>query len=115
MMETMKLSNGIGLSAVQVGKPICVLVFDTGQEFGILINPVIIAVGGEAKIKEGCLSLPGKQIEVDRYSEIKVRYHRLDGKLIEREFYDLSAIVVQHEYSHFFGKLITDKEPNQWD
>jgi len=114
MMETMKLSNGIGLSAIQVGKPICILVFDTGKDFGILINPKITGVNGQARIKEGCLSLPGKKIEVDRYSEIRVRYYNLEGRLVEKDFFDLEAIVVQHEYAHFFGILIIDENPNGW-
>lgn len=110
MMETMLLNKGIGLSAIQVGKPFRILVFDVGYQFGILINPQIMAVGNTCKMKEGCLSLPGKQVEVDRYDQIKVRYHSIEGKPVEKDFSGLAAIVIQHEMDHFEGRLITDYE-----
>jgi peptide deformylase len=107
----MRLKGGMGLAAVQVGRPICILVFDIGTEFGMLINPKLVANSGETdKQLEGCLSVVGERIAVDRDKQILVQYYNMDGTLVERQFTGLAARVVLHEMDHFEGKLIIDYE-----
>jgi peptide deformylase len=59
---------------------------------------------------EGCLSCPEIQVEVSRFSEIKVRAHDINGKKISKRYTDYLARVAQHEIDHLEGKLIIDYE-----
>ncbi len=60
---------------------------------------------------EGCLSLPGVLVEVERPIHIRVRGQdeRGDGLLIEAS--GLEARVIQHEMDHLDGVLILDRTP----
>ena len=60
MLETMHASNGVGISAVQVGilKRLIVIDLYDGNKPLKLINPVIVKAKGEQEVEEGCLSLP---------------------------------------------------------
>lgn len=113
MIETMKDADGIGLAAIQVGRPIRMLVADVGTRAPkgvskIFINPRIIEAIGECDYDEGCLSVPGVNAEITRPEKIVVRF--TDGKGNEREdmFDELLARVLQHEMDHLDGKLFVD-------
>jgi len=118
MMYTMKVEDGIGLAASQVGVPKRLLVFDcveiSGREhdYGILFNPHISHSEGSQVLPEGCLSLPGKKMKVERASKIVVEYKDMAGKKKQRELEELAAQVVQHEIDHLNGRLMTDYERN---
>lgn len=105
---------GIGLSAIQVGQALQILVFDTGNEFGTLINPIIKGVRGVTLNNEGCLSLPGTYKEIERYEEIKVEYFNERGERVVKAFKGLAAVVIQHEIDHFYSTLIIDNKVNNW-
>jgi peptide deformylase len=113
MLETMHAADGIGLAAVQIGRPIRMLVADVGDRAPkgvskIYINPVIVETAGETIYDEGCLSVPGINAEITRPEEILVRF--TDGKAKQREEWvgDLLARVLQHEIDHLDGKLFVD-------
>lgn len=119
MFETMENANGIGLSAPQVGLSINLFVIDLieySQEEPLIpairdafINPEIIQEFGELKIhNEGCLSIPGLRGDVERKSEIKVKYLDQDfnQKIITID--GLFARVFQHEYDHLRKTLFID-------
>lgn len=111
MLATMKLARGIGMAAPQVGHSIRLLVFDIGNQFGILINPEILETEGEPVVDmEGCLSFPGEFCKVPRHTKIKVQYVDLSGKTVVKSFEGLAARVVQHEMDHLDGILMQDKE-----
>ena len=106
-------TDGVGLHAFQVGLPWDVFVFcceDGNYESYIECGYVPI---GEAKVPsiEGCLSLPGRRFNVERYEKI-----RLKGKqLVEFELIDIDrncdglySIVMQHEIDHGKNVLISD-------
>jgi peptide deformylase len=59
---------------------------------------------------EGCLSCPDIQVEVSRFSEIKVRGLNVKGEKVSKKYADYVARVVQHEIDHLDGKLIVDYE-----
>ena len=61
MAVTMYESDGVGLAAPQIGRPIRVVVIDCQDDHGLieLINPVITFREGTATDTEGCLSVPG--------------------------------------------------------
>jgi len=113
MLETMHDADGIGLAAVQVGRPIRMLVADVGERAPrgtskIFINPVIVGAEGESSFDEGCLSVPGINAEIIRPERITIRY--VDGKRKVREdsFDGILARVLQHEADHLDGKLFVD-------
>jgi peptide deformylase len=123
MWETMYEAEGVGLAAPQVGESIRLFVADAtpfaeGAKGDIscadfrrvMINPVIFETGGEeVGMEEGCLSIPGIREQVLRPSEIKVEYYNEQWELIEEHLSGLAARVVQHEYDHLEGTLITDR------
>ena len=113
MLETMHDADGIGLAAIQVGRPIRMLVADVGERAPkgtpkIFINPVIVEAIGEVVYDEGCLSVPGVNAEIARPEKIILRYADGKGKAREELFDDLLARVLQHEIDHLDGKLFVD-------
>ena len=107
---------GIGLAATQVGVMHRVLVYRVEPDAPVagLVNPVIEWAGEETEVMdEGCLSLPGVMVEVERPVHVRVRGcdERGDGLLIEAS--GLEARVIQHEIDHLDGVLILDRTPKE--
>lgn len=117
MYETMIEYKGIGLAAIQVGKPIRALIINLVNEDGIqdkanlleIINPEILDKKGEICYQEGCLSVPEFFEEVTRASDIKVRYQDRNGNINELEASELLAVCIQHEIDHLNGRLFIEK------
>jgi peptide deformylase len=112
MGQLMHDSLGIGLAATQVGVPHRVLVYRVEHDSGIaaLVNPEIEWASDEKEaMEEGCLSLPGVLVEVERPIHVRVRGQdeRGEGLLIEAS--GLEARVIQHEIDHLDGVLILDR------
>ena len=112
MGQVMHDALGIGLAATQVGVMHRLLVYRTELEGTIaaLVNPVLEWSGKEKEaLEEGCLSLPGVLVEVERPIHVRVRGvdERGDGLLIEAS--GLEARVLQHEMDHLDGVLIVDR------
>jgi len=77
------------------------------------VNPNILSYGEETIVhEESCLSVPKKSVKVERHTQITIRYDRYDDKII-RELHGQEAIVMQHEFDHLNGILITDKEQDE--
>ena len=111
MLETMYLSKGIGLAAVQVGIAIRMIVIDVSETRNdpvILINPVITDKADEIIFEEGCLSVPGFYEKVERFNKIKYSYKDLHGKFKKSNADGLLAVCIQHEIDHLDGKLFVD-------
>jgi peptide deformylase len=116
MVETMRISEGIGLAAPQVNIMLRLFVIDRKLineewEAQVYINPEIIDAQGLESYEEGCLSIPGIRAEVDRPFKIWVKYQTIEGKPIEEEMEGLLARVFQHEYDHLDGILFIDRIP----
>jgi peptide deformylase len=112
MGRLMHDSIGIGLAATQVGTLHRLLVYRVQHESPIvaLVNPVLEWSGKEAEIAdEGCLSLPGVLVEVERPIFIRVTAKDAYGEPIEVEAAGLEARVIQHEMDHLDGVLILDR------
>jgi peptide deformylase len=62
-------------------------------------------------MEEGCLSLPGVLVEVDRPIHVRVRALNEFGEPILIEASGLEARVIQHEIDHLDGVLILDRTP----
>ncbi len=119
MAKAMYDAPGIGLAAPQIGVMKRVIVFDLGEEAGTglvaICNPVITESSGECESdEEGCLSLPGITVPVERACTITCEAVTLDGKAIRIEAEGLLARMLQHEIDHLDGKLIIDRaEPDE--
>jgi peptide deformylase len=103
---------GIGLAATQVGLMNRVLVYRVESDgvIAALVNPVLEWAGDEREtMEEGCLSLPGVLVEVDRPIHVRVRAQDERGDGITIEASGLEARVIQHEMDHLDGVLILDR------
>lgn len=109
MIETMRVSRGVGLAAPQVGilKRMMVIEVEDGNPV-VFINPEITKAEGEQFGLEGCLSIPGKTGMVRRPQKIHVKAYDLDMKEFELEVENLFARAVCHECDHLDGKLYID-------
>lgn len=112
MGELMHDALGVGLAATQLGVLHRVLVYRAYPEDPIvaLVNPVIEWSSEEKeRAEEGCLSLPGIHVEVERPLAVRVRARDPKGKELEVEAEGLAARVIQHEVDHLDGVLILDR------
>jgi peptide deformylase len=112
MGRLMHESIGIGLAATQIGTLNRVLVYRVQPESPVnaLVNPVIEWRGKETEVmEEGCLSLPGVVVDVERPVHVRVRARDEYGEAIEIEASGLEARVIQHEVDHLDGVLILDR------
>jgi peptide deformylase len=103
---------GIGLAATQVGVLNRVLVYRVEQDSPVnaLVNPVIEWSGKDQEVlEEGCLSLPGVHVDVERPIYVRVRAQDATGEPIVIEASGLEARVLQHEIDHLDGVLILDR------
>ena len=119
MRETLKVADGCGLAAPQVGVNLRVVIVD-GRELTdtydylhdferVMINPVVIEESEETcEFSEGCLSVPGIYAEVRRPSKIKVEYYNENLEKVVEEFDRFGCRMVQHELSHLDGNLFVD-------
>jgi peptide deformylase len=107
---------GVGLAATQLGVLHRVLVYRVDPEDPVtaLVNPVLEWTSEERVLaEEGCLSLPGVHVEVERPARVKVSAQDAEGKELEIEAEGLQARVIQHEVDHLDGILILDRIPRQ--
>ncbi|MEX0594746.1 MAG: methionyl-tRNA formyltransferase [Patescibacteria group bacterium] len=123
MLKTMKSHIGVGLAANQVGlnKRLIVLGYKpTGPDdelpelpFLQLCNPKLIKSSQEkAVMTEGCLSLPGLELPVERSAGVTIEANDLTGKKTVIKAKGLLARVLQHEIDHINGILFTDHVKN---
>ena len=119
MRETLKVADGCGLAAPQVGVNLRVVLVD-GRELTdtydylkdferVMINPVVLEESEDTcEFSEGCLSVPGIYAEVRRPSKIKVEYYDENLEKVVEEFDRFACRMVQHELSHLEGNLFVD-------
>jgi peptide deformylase len=117
MTRLMTEANGVGLAATQVGVLRRVFVFrprneeDDGEEAEaiVVVNPRIVSRAGERETDdEGCLSLQGVLVPVERDVGITLEGVDETGKELRLELDGLAARVAQHELDHLDGVLILD-------
>lgn len=111
MLDILKKEGGIGLSANQVGLPfnMCVIDIEANNPM-ILLNPRVIKTSTDKKpSKEGCLSLPGAIVTVQRYKEVTVEYEDVTGETKEEIATGLLSSCLQHEIDHLNGVLMINR------
>jgi peptide deformylase len=127
MWETMYGSNGVGLAAPQINRPIRLFVVDSEQIIEnleedekkdypgdngvkqVFINAHIVETDGdEWAYTEGCLSIPKIREDVYRPESVRLRYVDENFQPHEKTFTGITARVIFHEYDHIDGKLFID-------
>ena len=120
MWETLAESEGIGLAAPQVGKPIRVVIIDLDvlsedlpeyKDFRrVYINAHIVEKDDKetSSSEEGCLSLPAIHEKVVRPTRIRVQW--LDEQFQPHDEWveGYLARVMQHEFDHLEGHMFID-------
>jgi peptide deformylase len=112
MGALMRDALGIGLAANQLGVLHRVFVYRVSPEEPVtaVVNPVIEHASEELEVaEEGCLSLPGVHVEVERPAEVRLHGQDADGGELLVEASGLEARVIQHELDHLDGILILDR------
>jgi peptide deformylase len=112
MAGLMQDAFGVGLAAPQLGTSQRLLIYRLGADAPLiaLVNPEVEWTSGdEETMEEGCLSLPGITVDVDRPIHVRVRALDEEGQERRVEASGLEARVIQHEIDHLDGVLILDR------
>jgi peptide deformylase len=111
LIETMRSTGGIGLSANQCGLPVRAFVMFTDLQKGeatIFFNPKVTWVSEDTEMfTEGCLTYPFLFLNLRRPKSIKFTYTDINGEHREAGFTGLTARIFQHEFDHMQGKNFT--------
>jgi peptide deformylase len=114
MLQTMREHEGVGLAANQVGRLKRILVAALEDDEYVIINPVIEARSEEIeKAMEGCLSIPGVHVEVERPASITISGSEETGEPLHIEATGLLARVFQHEVDHLDGVTILERTDHE--
>ena len=112
MARSMYAAPGIGLAAPQIGVLKRVIVYDLDEGGGLvaLCNPRIVEASEETILdEEGCLSLPGISVPIERAARVVCVGENLEGTKVTIEADELHARLLQHEIDHLDGVLIIDR------
>ncbi len=118
MLQTMYSADGIGLAAPQVAVNKQLIVIDCEPDKPenpplVLINPKITRYSSQTcNADEGCLSIPGVYLEVNRPEAIEVSFKDEQGKPRKLQASGLLARAIQHEMDHLNGVMFVDRVEN---
>ena len=114
LVATCHAAPGVGLAAPQIGvnRRVAIIDLSVGEDPSailVLVNPVVLAVEGEQKEEEGCLSVPDVSQRVVRPARVVVRAADADLEVREIEGTGLLARALCHETDHLNGMLFVDR------
>ncbi|MEO0567558.1 MAG: peptide deformylase [Pseudomonadota bacterium] len=111
-MEAMP-GSGVGLAAVQIGVMQRLAIVDASEARGqtiLMANPEVIQASEELRsYPEGSPNLPGVSANIERPSEVTVRFLNPHGESEERELTGLWATSMQHQIDHLNGRMYFDR------
>jgi peptide deformylase len=116
MTQLMRDASGVGLAATQIGiiRRVFVVQTDPDEDPIAVVNPVVVEQSDETVVDdEGCLSLQGVQMPVERPTSIRLEGRDLEGGELTLDLADHAARVVQHELDHLDGVLILDRTTDE--
>jgi len=115
MTLLMHEAQGVGLAATQVGVLRRLFVFEPDEEGPrAVVNPVVVERGEEsATDAEGCLSLQGVKVPVERSTRIVLEGKDPNGEDLRLELDAYASRIVQHELDHLDGILIIDRTDDE--
>lgn len=106
LLETMRAAPGIGITAPHIGVPLRVVVLELDAKVGpqTYVNPQVEWASPEMILhKEGSVSMPGVNDEVQRHARVRISYQDLDGNMQSEESEALRAVCHQHEIDQLDG------------
>lgn len=111
MSRLMIATNGIGLSAPQVGKNYRMFIMGNSDKLYACFNPQILmtSLPDETIEREGCLSFPGLFLSIKRPSWIVAAYQDVKGVMQQHRFEGIVARCFQHELDHLDGICFTER------
>ena len=122
MLMLMKIQNGIGLAANQIGitKRFFAIgsdSFDTFSKPVIIWNPSIIKQSKEKVVDiEGCLSFKGIWLKVERPKTVEVQYETTQGETKTARLDGMESKCFQHELDHLEGITFNKRVSKlRWD
>ena len=110
-VENTEHAAGLALPQLGISKRAFVAKIRTNDKetTEIFINPRILPFDKEKKAGiEGCLSIPNEDFTVERFYGVEIMYQGLNGKAKKTRLKGFNARVVQHEYDHLNGVLISE-------
>jgi peptide deformylase len=116
MIHLMHEARGVGLAATQVGVLQRLFVFhaDDEDEATAIVNPEITTRSKATEVlDEGCLSLQGVLVPVERAVEVTIEGRDLGGAPLRLELEAIDARVVQHELDHLDGVLMLERTDDE--
>jgi peptide deformylase len=116
MAHLMRDAHGVGLAATQVGVLQRLFVFQARDEEEVtaIVNPEITKRSKGVEVAdEGCLSLQGVLVPVERAVDVTVEGQDLTGAPLRLELDELDARVVQHEIDHLDGVLMLERTTDE--
>ena len=119
MLKTMYSADGIGLAAPQVGvsKQLITIDIEPGEASTppiVLINPTITRQSKDQCLyQEGCLSVPGVYLDVNRPAAVEISYRDEYGKPRTLQAKELLCRAILHEMDHLNGVLFVDRVDNK--
>ena len=108
LFAAMRVHDGVGLAAPQVGVLKKVAVVEYEDKSYVLINPKVIDQKGLQEGEEGCLSFPGIYAHVTRPQWVKIEAQDEKGETHTYEAEGYTARAFLHEMDHLSGKLFID-------
>ena len=112
LLETMHAAPGIGITAPHIGIPLRVVVLELDAKEGprTYVNPEIAWASGETIMhREGSVSMPGVNDEVQRHARVRITYQDVDGNMLSEESDGLRAVCHQHEIDQLDGMFWTQR------
>ena len=112
MAHLMHDARGVGLAATQVGVLQRLFVFQLADddEVTTIVNPEITKRSRSTEVAdEGCLSLQGVLVPVERAVDVTVEGQDVTGAPLKLELDEMDARVVQHEIDHLDGVLMLER------
>jgi peptide deformylase len=106
LLETMRAAPGVGITAPHVGVPLRVVVLELDAREGAqtYVNPEIEWASPEMILhREGSVSMPGVNDEVQRHARVRISYQDIDGNMHSEESDSLRAVCHQHEIDQLDG------------
>ena len=106
LLDTMRAAPGIGITAPHIGVPLRVVVLELDAKDGpqTYVNPQIEWASPEMIMhREGSVSMPGVNDDVQRNARVRISYQDLDGNMHSEESEGLRAVCHQHEIDQLDG------------
>lgn len=116
MLTSVAFHGGVGLAAPQIGINRRLFVAEVDGPARAFVNPAPLAWSEVlSDMKEGCLSVPDQDLNVQRPTWIEYAYGHPDGTFVDLErlentsLFRIPARIWLHEFDHLNGILMTDR------